>query len=159
MCSKISHQSSIQLCCIYVIYRRLCCVSAFAPCFNAIPLAVGYEARKFGISRMLRGDEAKEKCPDLILFHVPEKRGKADLTWLELRWVILCMRLFVPMHARMHTLAHRLGQIFKSNFEASNGIGIGASKLCYHWSCTKPMVMLVNQTRLQTIRLSPNTRT
>ena len=43
-------------------------------------LAVGYEARKFGISRMLRGDEAKEKCPDIILFHVPEKRGKADLT-------------------------------------------------------------------------------
>ncbi|XP_065894756.1 DNA polymerase eta-like isoform X3 [Dysidea avara] len=43
-------------------------------------LAVGYEARKFGISRMLRGDEAKEKCPDITLFQVPEKRGKADLT-------------------------------------------------------------------------------
>jgi len=29
---------------------------------------------------MLRGDEAKEKCPDIIIFNVPEKRGKADLT-------------------------------------------------------------------------------
>ena len=43
-------------------------------------LAVGYEARKFGVSRMLRGDEAKKKCPDIIIFNVPEKRGKADLT-------------------------------------------------------------------------------
>ena len=29
---------------------------------------------------MLRGDEAKQKCPDIIIFNVPEKRGKADLT-------------------------------------------------------------------------------
>ena len=43
-------------------------------------LAVGYEARKFGVTRMLRGDEAKQKCPDIIIFNVPEKRGKADLT-------------------------------------------------------------------------------
>ena len=29
---------------------------------------------------MLRGDEARQKCPDIIIFNVPEKRGKADLT-------------------------------------------------------------------------------
>jgi DNA polymerase eta len=28
----------------------------------------------------MRGDEAKEKCPDIILARVPELRGKADLT-------------------------------------------------------------------------------
>ena len=43
-------------------------------------IAVSYEARKFGVSRVLRGDEAKQKCPDIIMFNVPEKRGKADLT-------------------------------------------------------------------------------
>ena len=56
-------------------------------------LAVGYEARKFGISRMLRGDEAKEKCPDIILFHVPEKRGKADLTKYRLAGAEVCVYL------------------------------------------------------------------
>ena len=28
----------------------------------------------------MRGDEAKEKCPDILLPRVPELRGKADLT-------------------------------------------------------------------------------
>ena len=28
----------------------------------------------------MRGDEAKEKCPDIVLVKVPEERGKADLT-------------------------------------------------------------------------------
>ena len=28
----------------------------------------------------MRGDEAKEKCPNIILARVPELRGKADLT-------------------------------------------------------------------------------
>lgn len=28
----------------------------------------------------MRGDEAKEKCPDIVLARVPEVRGKADLT-------------------------------------------------------------------------------
>lgn len=41
---------------------------------------MGYEARKFGITRMLRGDEARKKCPSIQLAYVPEKRGKADLT-------------------------------------------------------------------------------
>ena len=43
-------------------------------------IAVSYEARKFGVTRQMRGDEAKEKCPDIILARVPELRGKADLT-------------------------------------------------------------------------------
>ena len=28
----------------------------------------------------MRGDEAQEKCPDIVLARVPEARGKADLT-------------------------------------------------------------------------------
>ena len=43
-------------------------------------IAVGYEARACGVSRGVMGDEAKEKCPDIHLFRVPEVRGKADLT-------------------------------------------------------------------------------
>ncbi|XP_028393439.1 DNA polymerase eta-like [Dendronephthya gigantea] len=43
-------------------------------------IAVSYEARKFGVTRQMRGDEAKEKCPEIILARVPEMRGKADLT-------------------------------------------------------------------------------
>ena len=43
-------------------------------------IAVGYEARKAGVTRQMRGDEAKSKCPDIHLVHVPENRGKADLT-------------------------------------------------------------------------------
>ncbi|RUS78734.1 hypothetical protein EGW08_013485, partial [Elysia chlorotica] len=43
-------------------------------------IAVGYEARKFGVTRQMRGDDAKLKCPDIHLARVPETRGKADLT-------------------------------------------------------------------------------
>lgn len=43
-------------------------------------IAVSYEAREFGVTRRMRGDEAKEKCPDIVLAKVPELRGKADLT-------------------------------------------------------------------------------
>ncbi|KAJ0982898.1 hypothetical protein J5N97_011153 [Dioscorea zingiberensis] len=42
-------------------------------------IAVGYEARKFGVKRSMRGDEAKEVCPDIQLIQVPVARGKADL--------------------------------------------------------------------------------
>lgn len=28
----------------------------------------------------MRGDDAKAKCPDIVLVRVPENRGKADLT-------------------------------------------------------------------------------
>ncbi|XP_076236904.1 DNA polymerase eta isoform X2 [Calliopsis andreniformis] len=41
-------------------------------------IAVNYEARAYGITRHMRGEEAKEKCPDLLLASVPCLRGKAD---------------------------------------------------------------------------------
>jgi len=43
-------------------------------------IAVNYEARAKGVTRQMRGDEAKEKCPDIVLVRVPETREKADLT-------------------------------------------------------------------------------
>ncbi|XP_019230146.1 PREDICTED: DNA polymerase eta [Nicotiana attenuata] len=42
-------------------------------------IAVSYEARKFGVKRSMRGDEAKEVCPEIHLVQVPVARGKADL--------------------------------------------------------------------------------
>ncbi|KOC59820.1 DNA polymerase eta [Habropoda laboriosa] len=41
-------------------------------------IAVNYEAREYGVTRHMRGEEAKEKCPNLILASVPCLRGKAD---------------------------------------------------------------------------------
>ncbi|KAG5341863.1 POLH polymerase, partial [Acromyrmex heyeri] len=41
-------------------------------------IAVNYEARSFGVTRHMRGKEAKEKCPDIVLVSVPCLRGKAD---------------------------------------------------------------------------------
>ncbi|XP_003691455.1 DNA polymerase eta [Apis florea] len=43
-------------------------------------IAVNYEAREYGVTRHMRGEEAKEKCPDLILVSVPCLRGKADIS-------------------------------------------------------------------------------
>ncbi|KAF1002316.1 DNA polymerase eta isoform X1 [Apium graveolens] len=43
-------------------------------------IAVGYEARKFGVKRSMRGDEAKSVCPEIQLVTVPVARGKADLS-------------------------------------------------------------------------------
>ncbi|KAM7500403.1 hypothetical protein LguiA_024817 [Lonicera macranthoides] len=42
-------------------------------------IAVSYEARKFGVKRSMRGDEAKQVCPQIQLVKVPVARGKADL--------------------------------------------------------------------------------
>ncbi|XVE48432.1 hypothetical protein DITRI_Ditri01bG0002000 [Diplodiscus trichospermus] len=42
-------------------------------------IAVSYEARKFGVKRSMRGEEAKEVCPQIQLVQVPVARGKADL--------------------------------------------------------------------------------
>ncbi|KAL4578179.1 hypothetical protein LXL04_014298 [Taraxacum kok-saghyz] len=42
-------------------------------------IAVGYEARKDGVKRSMRGDEAKKVCPQIHLVQVPVARGKADL--------------------------------------------------------------------------------
>uniref|UniRef100_A0A4W3JNZ0 DNA polymerase eta n=1 Tax=Callorhinchus milii TaxID=7868 RepID=A0A4W3JNZ0_CALMI len=43
-------------------------------------IAVSYEARARGVTRNMRGDEAKKHCPELLLARIPESRGKADLT-------------------------------------------------------------------------------
>ncbi|KAI3987471.1 hypothetical protein MKX01_017169 [Papaver californicum] len=42
-------------------------------------IAVSYEALKYGVKRSMRGDEAKEVCPQINLVQVPVARGKADL--------------------------------------------------------------------------------
>ncbi|XP_018812733.2 DNA polymerase eta isoform X1 [Juglans regia] len=42
-------------------------------------IAVSYEARKYGVKRSMRGDEAKKVCPPIQLVQVPIARGKADL--------------------------------------------------------------------------------
>ncbi|XVF46076.1 hypothetical protein PTKIN_Ptkin02bG0259000 [Pterospermum kingtungense] len=42
-------------------------------------IAVSYEARKCGVKRSMRGEEAKEVCPQIQLVQVPVARGKADL--------------------------------------------------------------------------------
>ncbi|CAN4112658.1 unnamed protein product [Withania somnifera] len=42
-------------------------------------IAVSYEARKSGVKRSMRGDEAKKVCPEIHLVQVPVARGKADL--------------------------------------------------------------------------------
>lgn len=41
-------------------------------------IAVNYEAREYGVTRHMRGEEAKQKCSDLVLASVPCTRGKAD---------------------------------------------------------------------------------
>ncbi|CAH2074664.1 unnamed protein product, partial [Iphiclides podalirius] len=43
-------------------------------------IAVNYVARAMGVTRHMRGDEAKEKCPEIQLPSVPCVRGKADIT-------------------------------------------------------------------------------
>lgn len=41
---------------------------------------MNYPAREKGVTRGMRGDEAKKKCPDIMLPKIPAIRGKADLT-------------------------------------------------------------------------------
>ncbi|CAL5373948.1 unnamed protein product [Camellia sinensis] len=43
-------------------------------------IAVSYEARKYGVKHSMRGDEAKQVCPQIQLVQVPVARGKADLS-------------------------------------------------------------------------------
>ncbi|XP_074312139.1 DNA polymerase eta isoform X3 [Silene latifolia] len=43
-------------------------------------IAVSYEARKHGVKRSMRGDEAINACPEIQLVQVPVARGKADLS-------------------------------------------------------------------------------
>ena len=56
------------------VFNTTCHLNAFRI------IAVSYEARDFGVSRSMRGDDAKAKCPEIILVPVPQVRGKADLT-------------------------------------------------------------------------------
>lgn len=62
------------------LYGKPCAVVQYNHWKGGGIIAVGYEARKFGVTRNMRGDEAIEKCPDIFLARVPEARGKADLT-------------------------------------------------------------------------------
>lgn len=39
-------------------------------------IAVNYVARAKGVGRHMRGDEAKELCPDIVLCRVPQVREK-----------------------------------------------------------------------------------
>ena len=41
---------------------------------------MNYEARDFGVKRNMRGDEAKQKCPEINLVQVPILREKANLS-------------------------------------------------------------------------------
>ncbi|XP_017013566.2 DNA polymerase eta [Drosophila takahashii] len=41
-------------------------------------IAVNYAARAKGVTRHMRGDEAKDLCPDIVLCQVPNIREKAD---------------------------------------------------------------------------------
>ena len=41
---------------------------------------MNYEARARGVNRMMKGDEAKAACPEIVFARVPETRGKANLT-------------------------------------------------------------------------------
>eukprot|EP00466_Bigelowiella_natans_P018531 jgi/Bigna1/90681/estExt_fgenesh1_pg.C_760077 len=42
-------------------------------------IAVSYEARAYGITRAMRGEEAKKRCPDVNLIQVPTANGKSDM--------------------------------------------------------------------------------
>lgn len=48
--------------------------------FDSRIIAVNYPARASGVTRHMRGDEAKEVCPDIELVKVPNIREKADLS-------------------------------------------------------------------------------
>lgn len=41
---------------------------------------MNYPARAKGVTRHMRGDEAREQCPDIELVKVPNIREKADLS-------------------------------------------------------------------------------
>lgn len=43
-------------------------------------IAINYEARARGVTKSMRGADAKVKCPDITLIHVPSKNEKADIS-------------------------------------------------------------------------------
>lgn len=52
----------------------------FMCAFASRIIAVNYPARAHGVTRHMRGEEAKEQCPDIQLVKVPSVREKADLS-------------------------------------------------------------------------------
>lgn len=44
-------------------------------------IAVSYEARKCGVLRCMRGDDAKNICPEIELLRAPWADGNAPLNW------------------------------------------------------------------------------
>ncbi|KAH3851921.1 hypothetical protein DPMN_094408, partial [Dreissena polymorpha] len=57
-----------------------CAVVQYNPWKGGGIIAVSYEARAHGVTRQMRGDDARAKCPQINLVRVPQVRGKADLT-------------------------------------------------------------------------------
>ncbi|GAB5369572.1 hypothetical protein AAMO2058_001416700 [Amorphochlora amoebiformis] len=55
------------------------CVVQYNAWKGGAMIAVSYEARSFGITRSMRGEEAKKKCPEVNLVTVPVSNGKSDL--------------------------------------------------------------------------------
>ncbi|BFI31800.1 DNA polymerase eta [Marchantia polymorpha subsp. ruderalis] len=55
-------------------------VVQYKPFRGGAIIAVGYEARHAGVTRIMRGDDARKLCPDINLVQVPVAHGKADLT-------------------------------------------------------------------------------
>jgi DNA polymerase eta len=81
---------------------------------NGSIIAVSYEARAKGVTRQMRGAEAKKKCPDLILVQVPTAFGKADLAMYKkagdgMLPVFCCQPSAIsPLSARISTLSTSL---------------------------------------------------
>lgn len=46
---------------------------------NGSIIAVSYEARERGVTRFMRGKEARDQCPELIVMQVPTAHGKSDM--------------------------------------------------------------------------------
>uniref|UniRef100_T1K7Z9 DNA polymerase eta n=1 Tax=Tetranychus urticae TaxID=32264 RepID=T1K7Z9_TETUR len=61
-------------------WGKPCAVAQYNPWRGGGIIAVGYEARAFGVKRGFRGDDAKAVCPDIHMFMVEEERGKANLS-------------------------------------------------------------------------------
>ncbi|KAL2633745.1 hypothetical protein R1flu_005224 [Riccia fluitans] len=55
-------------------------VVQYNPFRGGAVIAVGYEARRSGVTRNMRGDDARKICPDINLVQVPVAHGKADLS-------------------------------------------------------------------------------
>lgn len=66
-----------------VIYGNVFIIYFYVNIIYSI-IAVNYPARDRGVTRHMRGNEAKKHCPEIELVRVPNVRGKADLTKYEI---------------------------------------------------------------------------